>query len=315
MQVDRWRGLVETPPNWNVSRGDLPRYTNRVSWNDEIFNSPEEINQVFEGFKGASVEAIEINNAWFSNSFPVFFWVCSRNRHKLIAMTVTNSVFGTGQTQGMDTAVVIQLMDGRLLKNGIFFDSNINYLNISGNNIGVAGATILKVAFFGNQTLQTLICSSNKLGDAGVEILSMLLPSLTKLKDVYLGDNNIQSCGAEYIARALERHGSVESLNLCWNSIGDTGAKHLSNLLKSNAVITSVRVDQNNIGVDGMRLLRKALQENTTVTRFTACFNDVNPDDRGKIACALKENRGELSIQYLLWRYVQNKLLRYVTNN
>ena len=76
---------------------------------------------------------------------------------------------------------------------------NLHTLNLSGNNIGNAGATALRGPEGNLLKLRTLNLSDNNIGDDGVKLLAMSLRQST-IEDLNLSDNKIGDAGAKVLA-------------------------------------------------------------------------------------------------------------------
>jgi Ran GTPase-activating protein (RanGAP) involved in mRNA processing and transport len=149
-----------------------------------------------------------------------------------------------------------------------FLDKHLEtyYVDLSNNNMGPAGATLLaktrapikglylsnnnlndegaiEIANVSSNDLGTIILEHNHIGDRGASALAHLNVRLMELSN-----NDISDVGAA----ALATNTAIEDLRLGYNDIGDEGAAALARTTSLNALVISY----NHIGHVGLNALR-----------------------------------------------------------
>ncbi|KAK3238678.1 hypothetical protein CYMTET_51328 [Cymbomonas tetramitiformis] len=186
----------------------------------------------------------------------------------------------------------------------LVFNTSLNTLDLSSNEIGPEGAKALAVALTPNAegvfntSLNTLNLYSNPIGDEGAKALAVTLTSNAKgmfntSLNIHLNGNNIGPEGAEALAVALTPNEegvfntSMNTLNLSNNTIGPEGAKALAVALTPNAegVFNSTSLNTLHLGgnqlcglnadlegtyaASGIKALAEALVFNTSLSIIT----------------------------------------------
>jgi len=93
-----------------------------------------------------------------------------------------------------------------------------------------------------NAALETLDLTGNNIGDAGAEMLAVVLERNTALKELKLESNGIGSEGAAKLATALETNSALTTLDLKDNNIGDDGVSKLATALETNAALATLKL-------------------------------------------------------------------------
>ena len=89
---------------------------------------------------------------------------------------------------------------------------NLEILNLYGNRLGEAGASVLADALPQAVSLRVLDLSNNDIGDAGVHALAAALPRCLRLEAVVLHHNGIKDAGAQELACAVEQCASLRRI-------------------------------------------------------------------------------------------------------
>ncbi len=169
-------------------------------------------------------------------------------------------------------------------------NSSLTELYLSGNKIGVHGASVLAGALKENTSLTELDLSLNNNNDLCAAGLAEALQKNTNLTRLNLSGNYIGDQGATGLAAALQVNTSLTVLNLCHNKIGDQGATGLAAALNENASLTELNLSHNNIGDQGATGLATALKENRSLTELHLFYNNIGDVGATGLAETLRKN-------------------------
>ena len=147
-------------------------------------------------------------------------------------------------------------------------NTSLKRLNLSGNNIGDPGATLLAQFLQTNLTLENVGLSRIQMGDAGASTLAKALTVNTSLTRLDLSNNNIGDLGAISLGKALVTNSTLAKLNLSWIQMGDAGVTSLAEALTVNTSLTWLDLSGSNIGEPGAISLAEALKGNTALTHL-----------------------------------------------
>ena len=147
-------------------------------------------------------------------------------------------------------------------------NTSLTRLDLSGNNIGDPGATLLAQVLQTNLTLENVGLSRILMGDAGASALAKALTVNTSLTRLDLSNNIIGDPGAISLAKALETNSTLANLNLSWIQMGDAGVISLAKALTVNTSLTWLDLSGNNFGDPGAISLAEALKGNKSLTHL-----------------------------------------------
>ena len=177
-------------------------------------------------------------------------------------------------------------------KLSLMFD--IEYCDVSGNEIGVDGLRLLLgVLFRPDMMVNMLLLSNNMIGDVGTEELVSVLQSNTTLTLLELENNNIGIAGAISIRNLLLENTTLTFLNFSGNNIGNEGLKELLSAFKTNTTLENLSLNENSIDDKGVEIISDALLTNTTLTRLSVCRNYIT-DVGANVIIFLRENNSTL---------------------
>lgn len=108
--------------------------------------------------------------------------------------------------------------------------------------------------------LQSIDLEGNNIGDTGVASLLAALPGCPKLTRVILRRNRIGDVGAQHIAAQLPFCKQLEELDLSFNVIGNEGAGHLAAVFERTAHprLRELRLNSNDVGAYVQTKLRSS---------------------------------------------------------
>ncbi|XP_068683707.1 uncharacterized protein [Montipora foliosa] len=212
------------------------------------------------------------------------------------------------QTLGQNVLVNTLAITGGWTRVNVFcqfleVNTYLTTLDLSGNEIGSAGAKSLSEALKGNTCLTTLYLRGNEIGSAGTKYLSEALKVNTCLTNLYLEGNKIGVAGAESLSEALKVNTCLTTLSLSGSKIGASGVKSLSEALKLNTCLTTLYLRENEIGAAGTESLSQALKVDTCLTTLYLSWNEIGAAGAKSLSEALKVNTC-LTTLYLSWNEI-----------
>ena len=171
---------------------------------------------------------------------------------------------------GVDGAVAI----AKGLKNAV----NLQYLVLSWNNIGISddGVEALAKGIKHLTSLQVLELDYNEIGDDGVAALAEGLKHLTSLQTLNLGGNRIGDDGVEALTKGIKHLTSLQVLQLDWNTIGDDGVAALAEGIKHLTSLQTLNLGGNRIGDDGVEALAKGIKHLTSLQVLQLDWNTMD---------------------------------------
>eukprot|EP00048_Salpingoeca_helianthica_P006343 m.97504 g.97504 ORF g.97504 m.97504 type:complete len:582 (+) comp13980_c0_seq2:182-1927(+) len=168
---------------------------------------------------------------------------------------------------------------------------DITSLNISGNNLGSQGGSVIGRFLTTNTTLKTLVMENIELGPDGLEFVSMALRLNKSIKELRLAENGLDALAMEGFARALEDNTVLEVVDLHANAIESQGTQTLARALRVNRSVKVLDLSDNRIGQNGARALGHMLETNTTLHTLLLRFNGFAHHGASAIAAGLRTNR------------------------
>jgi Ran GTPase-activating protein (RanGAP) involved in mRNA processing and transport/tRNA A-37 threonylcarbamoyl transferase component Bud32 len=170
-------------------------------------------------------------------------------------------------------------------------------MDMTGNNIGDAGAKSFAEAFKVNAAISWVDLSNNGIGPGGSRSLAEALVVNAMITSMRLAYNSIGPDGAAHLAGAFELNNVLATVDLGYNAIGDAGASALAEAIKLNTALTSVGLAYNSIGPDGAAHLANALQFNYVLASAELSFNAVGDAGASSLAEAIKLNAALTSVK------------------
>ena len=153
-------------------------------------------------------------------------------------------------------------------------DETLPELSLS--RLDLAAVSALCSALAGNHSLGRLELSGCDVGDAGAAALGHMLAHNSVLMHLDLSSNDIGAAGAFKLARALAvRNFSLTRLNLRGNRICDQGAAVLGHMLGQNTCLEELDLAGNDIGSVGAVRLAGGLAANTKLTELDLSLNNI----------------------------------------
>ncbi|XP_059156102.1 F-actin-uncapping protein LRRC16A-like isoform X2 [Physella acuta] len=197
------------------------------------------------------------------------------------------------------------------------------YLDISSNELGSAGASVLNSYIGSVKAIQGLDISNNGF-DADLKVLLLELSKNSHIKNLSVGRNfsNIKpkfmpevmtaltsllqddsvleylslsesklKADATYVINALGSNVSLLEIDISGNAIGDLGARMLAKALLINTKLQKVVWDKNNISAQGFEDVAEALRRNMTLKKMPFPVNDA------AISLRLYPEKTEIALQ------------------
>jgi len=127
----------------------------------------------------------------------------------------------------------------------------------------------LSAALEDNRALQKLDLSENNIGDAGVSMLAGALKKNHALKRLDLsGNDEMNDKGATEMANALKKNRGIIYLNMAHSQVGDVAAKALASMLEQNTTLQTLNLSCCLIHSAGAEALALGLEKNWTLTNL-----------------------------------------------
>jgi Ran GTPase-activating protein (RanGAP) involved in mRNA processing and transport len=189
-------------------------------------------------------------------------------------------------------------------------------INLSGNDIGDAGAKSLAKALRVYSGIIHVDLQNNGISDYGVQSLADVLKSNESIVEMKLWGNPILESGARVLFNAFQANhahaaylhearpeeliaafkctfeiaSGKNSVNMSDHSLGDAGAKAVAETLRENKTLQIIDLSGNNIGPEGAKELAEALKVNGSLKEIYLRGNQIG--DEGAKALAEAEREG-----------------------
>ncbi|KAK5583268.1 hypothetical protein RB653_004859 [Dictyostelium firmibasis] len=204
----------------------------------------------------------------------------------------------------------------------IFGEGNLiklETLNISDNDLGDEGITILCDYMANHQSIRNLDLSGNfskrtKSRQNAIESIVNMLEKKSKthnsirsliLNSGYSGSRTQLKGDLLPIVCSTFYNGTLKELDISGHSSGDILAAAIGKLLQCNAGLETLYFDDNSITCRGLTLIKFGLQRNTTITQLPLPIKD--------IAASLKSDATPLNLQKLT--DVSNEIQQTILDN
>ncbi|MDB5840731.1 MAG: protein NLRC3-like [Herminiimonas sp.] len=178
----------------------------------------------------------------------------------------------------------------RALANAIRKNTILTEINLTNNAIRDKGTIAIASALEENQTLKKLVLNQNDISGVGAEALARGLMENDTLCELDLGNNNVRSAGGRSFASLLEVNKTLTRLKLSSNQIGDEGAEAIASVLGVNKTLTNLDVSHNNIRDDGASALGAGLEKNHKLSSLNLGNNRIGDDGASALATGLNKN-------------------------
>jgi len=188
----------------------------------------------------------------------------------------------------------------------LVFAPPIKSLDISCNQLGVAGCCILFPQNVCLRFLTQLDISSNRVGNQGAKAIGQCLYNMKSLRILHMERNRIGSLGTEALCKGLKNTQSISELYLDWNEIGDPGSLFIGAMIQSNSTILVLGMESNMIGDEGAIAIAKGLETAEKLKELYLGFNQIQDSGSFGLAKALRINV-ELETLSLNNNYITDK--------
>ena len=186
-----------------------------------------------------------------------------------------------------------------IISDTLMINESLKVVVLGKNNITQQGAKSISEAIQVTKTLQILDLSYNKISDDGTAAISDRLKINQSLQELNLSENKISDDGAAAISDSLKINVSLQELNLSKNKISDDGAAAISDSLKINASLQELNLQLNNITKKGAQRIAEAIKVTKTLQKLDLNDNHISDDGAAAISDSLKINNSlqELNLQ------------------
>lgn len=189
------------------------------------------------------------------------------------------------------------------LVEGLQKSCTVSMLQLSGNNIGPEGASVVACLTTPaprmergllsqvKSRLVKLNLASNAVGCQGAIDIAKAVAEGGTLICLNLANNSIGNMGAGALAAVLkEPQTCLETLNLNSNSIRDEGAESLAEALLTSPALTSLQLASNTIGDRGAACVAGALEVNTMLRSLSLTANNITEEGAMAFVTALEQD-------------------------
>ena len=125
---------------------------------------------------------------------------------------------------------------------GIGRNRQLQHLNVSSNSVGVPGATALAAAIRTCSALTALIVRDNQIGDDG---LAALAPALVNLRTLDVSRCQLTAGGARPLAALIQRSLVLESLDVSSNKLEARGISEIAGALDASSILRTLKLRSN----------------------------------------------------------------------
>ena len=146
--------------------------------------------------------------------------------------------------------------------NSIRLDAPLTYLNLSYNNIGDKGASLLGSAIKWNTVLVYLDISWNSIRVEGARVLAEGLKMNTRLREVNISWNGLLDNGIASMQDALSCNQTLKVLDISSNCISNKGVASIAKFLRTNKCLEILKTGRNPFQSFGACILLRAIRKN-----------------------------------------------------
>ena len=168
-----------------------------------------------------------------------------------------------------------------------------------------------------NTTLRRIDLSGNDIGRAGAEALAEALVECRMLQELVLASNGLGAAGAVAIATALRKNSTLVELDLTLNDIGRDGARAMAwAMTNSPCALGRLTIDANDIGPAGAAAMADMLKQNERLHSCWLRHNDIGNDGAASLADAIEGSNTDVTTLGLVTQYddqgIRAELLRRI---
>ena len=163
-------------------------------------------------------------------------------------------------------------------------------IDISQNNLNIAGIKKFGIAIKNAMSLKSLIMRSNDINKDAAEVLAKSLEGKTNLEVLDLGVNRLHSEGAIKISQALKNNVTLQVLDLHHNDIKSCAAKEISLMLTNKKKLVEINISQNSFKSEGIIIIAKVLQTISSLKVINLSLNEITSEASDHISSVLKNN-------------------------
>ncbi|KAK5582324.1 hypothetical protein RB653_003907 [Dictyostelium firmibasis] len=162
--------------------------------------------------------------------------------------------------------------------------SNVVYLDVSENDFGDEGVSVICEGFVGNSTIKKLILNGNfkqsktKSRPSAIESVISLLESECPLETLHMTVGNSKSPLKNDILSliySLATNSRLLELDISGHQMGPKGATALGKALQTNKTLNTLIWDDNLTGVTGFSGFQVGLERNLTLKNMPTPLNDI----------------------------------------
>lgn len=206
------------------------------------------------------------------------------NRNNIsFVLDVSNNAFGLKGAKKIENYFLRRKQTNTL---DTYYDGVIQSLNLSKNNFGNEGQTII-CRTFENSPLKTQILDQNfrtsilsTRGDECSQALVSLVQNSPNLQELSIAGDGGSYILGKYLYPQQQILGNnttkLIKQNISNNRLNDEGISQLANSLNTNRYLRHINFDNSHFTLDGLILLEESLRNNTSITHIVTTNSDIH---------------------------------------
>ena len=161
-------------------------------------------------------------------------------------------------------------------------NTQMEVLDVSGNNFKVMGAMKIGENLQHIYTSKTLFISNNTADD-----IAAVISNDTCLQELYIYRKNFQTMDAETIVKALQGIHTLTKIHFGNNNISDEAANYFANIVSCSSKLKELELSGNKLKTAGAIILMNALQKIYTLEKLYLNNNNITDKAADGIAAAV----------------------------
>ena len=273
----------------NISRNDL-----RISGITKILRSLQKISLLTKLYINHNIitneAADDIAAVILSNSNLEEFDIGSSNLQTVGAIQITKAL---QKISSLKTFYISNNYITDVLANDIaavISCNKIQELDVSENNLKMAGVKMLARALQNISTLTNLSLSNNKITNEAADEIAAAITCNTHLQELDLGSNDLRASGITKISVSLQKISSLIKLYINHNNIKNKAADDIAAAISCNIYLQEFSIGTNHLRSVGAIKIAKGVQNISTLTKFCICENNITQDAADDIAYSISHN-------------------------
>ena len=177
---------------------------------------------------------------------------------------------------------------GEALASVVMYNTRLEELHVSGNNLGKGILTVAK-ALQHISSLRSLDLGNNNISEEVAGELALAISANECLEEIRLYDSKLSS-SAIVILQSLGTISTLQYLNFNNNQMTEEAGEALASVILHNTRLEKLHLSDNNLGEGTLKVL-KALQHITSLKLLDLEYNGMPKEASGELALALTSNK------------------------